>query len=405
MPAPRGCSCGTTRQLQVHVSEIGAAPRGRPERLIASARRIYGDRLDTLFGEPIPVPAENVHVAGHRELGLVSFPTPGHASHHVSYIDEEGTLYAGDACGVRLEGAHHVIPHAPPPDVDLEGWERTFEEILHHQPERLALVHFGVVEGLEEVADHVERARDYLRVWSGRVERGMDEGEFVRCARHDYELAEGEYDDVRGSRWPRRSSSRGRGWSVTGGRSVSPQWPEPAASVLEELEAQVRDLLGPNLRGMYVYGSLAFECYNPARSDVDVLVVTRRRMAPETRRALSSVLRRLEEVARLEISFLSRADLEPWRYPTPFDYHFSGSSEVHDRAGVYFATEVANARARSFALVGPPAGGRLPRGAGRGLPRLGRARPRLGARPHPGTARICGPERVPRRRLPARAER
>ena len=68
---------------------------------------------------------------------------------------------------------------------------------------------------------------------------------------------------------------------------MSPQWPEPAASVLEELEAQVRDLLGPNLRGMYVYGSLAFECYNPARSDVDVLVVTRRRMAPETRRALS----------------------------------------------------------------------------------------------------------------------
>jgi predicted nucleotidyltransferase len=131
------------------------------------------------------------------------------------------------------------------------------------------------------------------------------------------------------------------------------KWPEPAASVLEELEAHVRELLGPNLRGMYVYGSLAFECYNPARSDVDVLVVTRRRMAPETRRAFSSILRRLEEVARLEISFLSRADLEPWRYPTPFDYHFSGSSEVHDGAGVYFATEVANARTRGVGLVGP----------------------------------------------------
>jgi predicted nucleotidyltransferase len=132
------------------------------------------------------------------------------------------------------------------------------------------------------------------------------------------------------------------------------RWPEPAASVLEELEAQVRDLLGANLRGIYVYGSLAFECYNPARSDVDVLVVTRRRMAPETRRELSSVLNRLQEKAELEISFLSRADLEPWRYPTPFDYHFSGSSEVHDRAGVYFATEVANARTRGVALVGPP---------------------------------------------------
>ena len=210
-------------------------------------------------------------------------------------IDEEGTLYAGDACGVRLEGARHVIPHAPPPDVDLEGWERTFEEILHHQPERLALVHFGVVEGLEEVAEHVERARDYLRVWSGRVGRGMDEEEFVRCARHDYELAEGEYDDLRGPLAAPFEQSWA-GWSATGGRSV--RWPEPAGSVLEELEAQVRDLLGPYLRGMYVYGSLAFECYHPARADVDVLVVTRRRMAPETRRALSSFLRSLGATSR-----------------------------------------------------------------------------------------------------------
>jgi hypothetical protein len=90
-----------------------------------------------------------------------------------------------------------VIPHAPPPDVDIEGWERTFDDILRHQPERLALIHFGVIEELEEVAGHVERARDYLRVWSGRVERGMEEEEFVRCARHDYELSEGEYDDRR----------------------------------------------------------------------------------------------------------------------------------------------------------------------------------------------------------------
>ena len=181
--------------LQVHVSEVGAPHVVDPTRLIASARRIYGDTLDRLFGEPEPVPQENVHVAGHRELGLVSFPTPGHASHHVCYLDEDGTLFAGDACGVRLLPARHVLPHAPPPDVDVEAWERTFDDILRHQPERLALIHFGVVEELEEVAEHVERARDYLRVWSGRVERGMGEEEFVECARHDYEVAEGEYDE------------------------------------------------------------------------------------------------------------------------------------------------------------------------------------------------------------------
>ena len=141
---------------------------------------------------------------------------------------------------------------------------------------------------------------------------------------------------------------------------MSASWPEPAASVLAELEPRLRDLLGANLRGIYVYGSLAFGCYNPARSDVDLLVVTRRRMAPETRRAVSSLLRRLVLVTRLEISFLSRADLEPWRYPTPFDYHFSRDSELHDRAAEYFATEIANARAGGVALFGPPPADVLP---------------------------------------------
>lgn len=135
---------------------------------------------------------------------------------------------------------------------------------------------------------------------------------------------------------------------------MSARWPEPAASTLEVLEAQVRDLLGANLHAIYVYGSLAFGCYNPARSDVDVLVITRRRLAPETRTALSGLLRTLALATQLEISFLSRADLEPWRYPTPFDYHFSQESEAHDQTADYFATEIANARARGVALVGPP---------------------------------------------------
>src|SRR5262245_11897003 len=130
------------------------------------------------------------------------------------------------------------------------------------------------------------------------------------------------------------------------------RWPEPAGSLLEELEAQLRDLLGTNVVGMYVYGSLAFGCYNPARSDIDVLVVTRRRLAPETRGPLSSLLHGLSD--RLEISFLSRADVDPWRYPTPFDLQVSGEGAKHDGAAVYFATEIANARAGGVALVGPP---------------------------------------------------
>src|SRR3954466_3254116 len=88
--------------LQVHVSEIGAPHVVDPSRLEASARRLYGDAFDILWGELAPVPQENVHVVGDRVLGLECFPSPGHASHHVCYLHGDGTLYAGDAAGVRI---------------------------------------------------------------------------------------------------------------------------------------------------------------------------------------------------------------------------------------------------------------------------------------------------------------
>ena len=143
-----------------------------------------------------------------------------------------------------------------------------------------------------------------------------------------------------------------------GSPSAQPNLPEPAASLVERLAAELPDLLGPNLVGLYVYGSLAFGCYNPARSDVDVLVVTRRRIAPEARDPLAGFLHPLRE--SLEITFLTRAQLDPWRYPSPFDYHLSGSSEAHDGTTVDLAAEVANAREKSVALIGPPAQELLP---------------------------------------------
>ncbi len=83
--------------LQVHVSPVGAPHLVDPSRLERSARRLYGDTFDSLWGELAPVPEENVHVVGDSVLGLECFATPGHASHHVCYLDPDGTLYAGDA--------------------------------------------------------------------------------------------------------------------------------------------------------------------------------------------------------------------------------------------------------------------------------------------------------------------
>ena len=170
--------------LQVHVSEIGAPHLVDPSRLELSARRLYGDEFDTLWGELAAVPAENVHIVGAEVLGLACFPSPGHASHHVCYLGEDGTLYAGDAAGVRILPDRHVMPVAPPPDIDLEAWERTMDEIERRAPERLALIHFGVV---EEPDDHLRRLRTQLRLWAQRVRQGMTEEEFVTAGLADLE--------------------------------------------------------------------------------------------------------------------------------------------------------------------------------------------------------------------------
>jgi glyoxylase-like metal-dependent hydrolase (beta-lactamase superfamily II) len=168
--------------LQVHVSEIGAPHLVDPSKLDASARRLYGDAFDELWGELAPVPSENVHVVGETVVGLECFPTPGHAWHHVSYLDADGTLYAGDAAGVRLSGGQFVMPPCPPPELDLEAWEETIAEIERHAPARLALIHFGVFDDMQE---HLAALRDTLRRWGKRVEDGMDEDTFVAAARHD----------------------------------------------------------------------------------------------------------------------------------------------------------------------------------------------------------------------------
>jgi len=177
--------------LRVHVSAIGAPHLVDPSRLERSARRLYGESFDALWGELAPVPEENVHVVAKRVLGLECFPSPGHASHHVCYFD--GTsLYAGDAAGVRIEPATTVLPPTPPPDVDLAGWESTIVEIERRGPERLALIHFGLA---DDVARHLAELRERLTTWAGRVERGASEAEFVAAARADLPPDEAESYD------------------------------------------------------------------------------------------------------------------------------------------------------------------------------------------------------------------
>jgi glyoxylase-like metal-dependent hydrolase (beta-lactamase superfamily II) len=172
--------------LQVHVSEIGAPHLVDPTRLERSARRLYGDTFDVLWGELAPVPAENVHAVGARVLGLDCFPTTGHASHHVSYLDGAGTLYAGDAAGVRILPSDFVVPPTPPPEIDVEAWNATLDEIERRDPARLALIHFGVA---DDVGEHLASLRRRLAAWAELVDGGATPEEFVAAASEELDSA------------------------------------------------------------------------------------------------------------------------------------------------------------------------------------------------------------------------
>ena len=166
-------------QLQVHVSPIGAPHLVDPSRLERSARRLYGDEFDTLWGELAPVPRDNVRETGDRVLGLDCFPSPGHAFHHVCYLDNDGTLYAGDAAGVRIQPGSFVLPPTPPPEFDLATWESTLDELESRNPQRLALIHFGVA---DDPPEHLAELRRRLRAWTALVGNGASEEEFEAAA-------------------------------------------------------------------------------------------------------------------------------------------------------------------------------------------------------------------------------
>jgi glyoxylase-like metal-dependent hydrolase (beta-lactamase superfamily II) len=150
-------------ELQVHVSEIGAPHLIDPTRLERSARRLYGDAFDDLWGELVPVPEQNVNIVGDSTLGLETFPTPGHASHHVCYLGADGTLYAGDAAGVRIQPDAYAAPPTPPPEFDLDAWNQTLNAIERRNPVRLALIHFGVI---DDPPPHLAQLRRRLSGWA-----------------------------------------------------------------------------------------------------------------------------------------------------------------------------------------------------------------------------------------------
>jgi glyoxylase-like metal-dependent hydrolase (beta-lactamase superfamily II) len=162
--AATGALVGRWPGLEVYVHERGAPHLIDPSKLLASAERLYGDDMQRLWGEIVPVPEANVKVlsGGETVLGMRVAYTPGHASHHVCYLHEDsGTAFVGDVAACRIPPSRLVMPPTPPPDIDIELWEESLDLVASWSPQRLALTHFGPVD--EDVPGYLESTRSRLR--------------------------------------------------------------------------------------------------------------------------------------------------------------------------------------------------------------------------------------------------
>ena len=151
--------------LEVWVSEVGAPHLVDPSKLIGSATRPYGDDMERLWGEIVPVPEANIRTfaGGEAVDGWRVEATPGHASHHVAYLrEDEGWAFVGDVAGVRIVPGY-ITPPTPPPDIDLEAWQASLDAVEAWRPSLLALTHFGAWRDVEE---HIDRLRGAIVRWA-----------------------------------------------------------------------------------------------------------------------------------------------------------------------------------------------------------------------------------------------
>jgi glyoxylase-like metal-dependent hydrolase (beta-lactamase superfamily II) len=162
-------------ELPVYVHPRGAPHLADPSRLVSSARRVFGERLEELLGEVLPVPEGNLHTIEDGGLieGLRCAWTPGHASHHVAFLEQDsGVAFCGDLAGVRLD-SDVVVPPTPPPEVDLLAWRESLGRLAQWRPQALALAHYGPIEAPGEHLEAMGEALDRHERWAAQGEQAF----------------------------------------------------------------------------------------------------------------------------------------------------------------------------------------------------------------------------------------
>ena len=159
---------------RIHVHPVGAPHLRNPEKLLASAARIYGDLMKTLWGEFLPVPEgqlsvlEDGDVVEVNGLSLRALDTPGHANHHFVYLFE-GVCFSGDIGGVRIGGARHLRLPMPPPEFNLEKWRQSLARLRSENFSRIAPTHFGLCADPDWHLAAVQEALDEVETWMEAV--------------------------------------------------------------------------------------------------------------------------------------------------------------------------------------------------------------------------------------------
>jgi glyoxylase-like metal-dependent hydrolase (beta-lactamase superfamily II) len=168
-----------------YVHEVGYPHLVDPSKLVKSATRIYGERMEELWGEARPVPEDRIKILKDKEetetVGgvLVAHDTPGHAYHHLAYLEpDSGALFTGDVAGIRLPGQSYIRPPTPPPEIDVELWIQSIDYIRQIAPASLWPTHFGCYEDVERHLGELEqRLQDWLLFVEGQIDEGADREE------------------------------------------------------------------------------------------------------------------------------------------------------------------------------------------------------------------------------------
>lgn len=213
------------QNAHVYVHQRGAKHMIDPSRLMESARRIYQDKMDTLWGKMEPIDASNLtaldgdindnnfEVLGHS---IKAIYTPGHASHHISFLFDDGTMFTGDSAGAKVYGTTVVRPTLPPPEINIEVYDQSLDTMRQAKPDRLMLTHFGQVLNPQDHFDKVSQANhQWAKLVLDDLNAGLDDNAIVNHL-HEVSVAELEADGANQDDIVRHGLISGDAMSVAG---------------------------------------------------------------------------------------------------------------------------------------------------------------------------------------------